>query len=237
MAETLGVPYSSEQAWREELARERDDRFAIVACVQDEVVGHLALSVYMNPRTRHSGHFGIAVRDDWQGRGVGTALMEACLDLADNWLNLTRLDLRVYTDNAPAIALYTKFGFEIEGTHRRFAYRNGGYVDAHVMARLRTDCDPPAPGKIYERETSERSGAVAQCEVCGNDYDKAISVTVSGGDSHTFDSFECAIHALAPACEYCNVKVIGHGIEADGSFYCCAHCARMAGAEGVSDRV
>jgi hypothetical protein len=65
---------------------------------------------------------------------------------------------------------------------------------------------------------------------------KAISVTVSGGDSHTFDSFECAIHALAPTCEYCNVKVIGHGIEAGGSFYCCAHCARMAGAEGVSDR-
>jgi putative acetyltransferase len=113
MAETLGVPYSSEQAWREELARERDDNFAVVACVQGEVVGHLALSVYMNPRTRHSGHFGIAVRDDWQGRGVGTALMEVCLDLADNGLSLTRLDLRVYTDNAPAIALYKKFGFEI----------------------------------------------------------------------------------------------------------------------------
>jgi len=66
---------------------------------------------------------------------------------------------------------------------------------------------------------------------------KTISVTVSGGDSHTFDSFECVIHALAPVCENCNVKVIGHGIEANGSFYCCAHCARMAGAEGVSDRV
>jgi hypothetical protein len=65
---------------------------------------------------------------------------------------------------------------------------------------------------------------------------KVFSVTVSGGDSHTFDSFECAIHALAPVCEYCNVKVIGHGVEADGSFYCCAHCASMAGAEGVSDR-
>ena len=77
---------------------------------------------------------------------------------------------------------------------------------------------------------------MAQCEVCGNDYDKAISVMVSGGDSHTFDSFECAIHALAPICEYCNVKVIGHGVETDDSFYCCAHCARMAGAEGVSDR-
>ena len=137
MAETLGVPYASERAWREELARVRVDNFAIVACVRDEVVGHLALSVYMNPRTRHSGHFGIAVRDDWQGKGVGTALMEACLDLADNWLNLTRLDLRVYVDNAPAIALYEKFGFEIEGTHRRFAYRNGEHVDAHVMARLR----------------------------------------------------------------------------------------------------
>ena len=137
MAETLRVPYSSEQGWREELSQQRDDNFAIVACVQGEVVGYLALSVYMNPRTRHSGHFGIAVRDSWQGRGVGTALMEACLNLADNWLNLTRLDLRVYADNAPAIALYKKFGFEIEGTHRRFAYRNGEYVDAHVMARLR----------------------------------------------------------------------------------------------------
>jgi len=63
--------------------------------------------------------------------------MEACLDLADNWLNLSRLDLRVYVDNAPAIALYERFGFEIEGTHKSFAYRDGEYVDAHVMARLR----------------------------------------------------------------------------------------------------
>ena len=136
MAETLGIPFSSERAWREDLAEERDDNFSMVACAQGEVVGHLALSVYMNPRTRHSGHFGIAVRDDWQERGVGTRLMEACVDLADNWLGLTRLDLRVYTDNAPAIALYEKFGFKVEGTHRRFALRNGEYVDAHVMARL-----------------------------------------------------------------------------------------------------
>ena len=64
-------------------------------------------------------------------------MMGVCLDLADNWLNLTRLDLRVCVDNSPAIVLYKKFGFDIEGTHRRFAYRNGEYVDAHVMARLR----------------------------------------------------------------------------------------------------
>jgi hypothetical protein len=77
---------------------------------------------------------------------------------------------------------------------------------------------------------------MAQCEVCGNDYDKAFQVSTPDGDSHTFDSFECAIHALAPVCEYCSVKVIGHGVESDGHFYCCAHCASMAGAEGVSDR-
>jgi putative acetyltransferase len=137
MAGTIGVPYSSAQEVREELARETDGSFPLVACAGEEVVGQRTLSVYMNPRTRHSGHFGIAVRDDWQGRGVGTALIEAGLDLADNWLNLSRLDLRVYVDNAPAIALYEKFGFEVEGTHKRFAYRDGAYVDAYVMARLR----------------------------------------------------------------------------------------------------
>jgi len=137
MAETLGVLYSSEDAWREELARERDDNFSIVACVQGEVVGHLALSVYMNPRTRHSGHFGIAARDDWQGKGAGTALMQAAVELADNWLNLERLELDVYTANEPAIHLYQKFGFVIEGTLVRFAFRDGRYVDAYMMARLR----------------------------------------------------------------------------------------------------
>ncbi len=77
------------------------------------------------------------MRDDWQGKGVSTALMEACLDLADNWLGLMRLDLPVYVDNATAIWLYKRFGFEIEGTHKRFAFRKGEYVDAYVMARLR----------------------------------------------------------------------------------------------------
>lgn len=137
MSETLGLPYAPERVWREELAGRRDDNVSIVACVHGEVVGHLSLSVYTNPRTRYSGHFGIAVRDDWQGKGIGTELIKACVDLADNRLDLTRLDLQVYVDNEPAISLYKKFGFEIEGTHRRFAFRNGEYVDAHVMARLR----------------------------------------------------------------------------------------------------
>jgi hypothetical protein len=75
----------------------------------------------------------------------------------------------------------------------------------------------------------------AQCEVCGNEYDKSFEV-VQGGDTHVFDSFECAIHALAPTCEHCGCKIIGHGVESGGSFYCCAHCASKEGVEGVVDR-
>ena len=76
---------------------------------------------------------------------------------------------------------------------------------------------------------------MAQCEVCGNEYDKAIEITAAG-DSHTFDCFECAIHALAPSCEHCGVRVIGHGVEGDGRFFCCAHCASQEGVEAVADR-
>jgi hypothetical protein len=76
---------------------------------------------------------------------------------------------------------------------------------------------------------------MAQCEVCGNEYDKAIEIT-AGGESHTFDSFECAIHALAPTCEHCGVRVVGHGVEGDGRFFCCAHCASEEGLEAVADR-
>ncbi len=110
----------------------------LVACVDGEVVGNLGLETSpTRPRIRHAGSIGMAVRDDWQGQGVGTALMEAALDLADNWLNLTRIELRVYVDNSAAVALYKRFGFEIEGTHRRYAFRDGEYVDAYSMARLR----------------------------------------------------------------------------------------------------
>jgi hypothetical protein len=77
---------------------------------------------------------------------------------------------------------------------------------------------------------------MAQCEVCGNDYDKAFEITL-GGQRHIFDSFECAIHRLAPPCAHCGCRVIGHGVEARGRFYCCAHCAEALGVKGVSDRV
>ena len=73
------------------------------------------------------------------------------------------------------------------------------------------------------------------CEVCGNDYDKAFEVVLEGR-SHTFDSFECAIHALAPKCNHCGCQIIGHGVEAGNSYYCCVHCANQSGAEGLKDR-
>lgn len=75
---------------------------------------------------------------------------------------------------------------------------------------------------------------MAKCEMCGNDYDRAFQVTLDG-QSHTFDSFECAIHALAPTCSHCGCRVIGHGVEAEGAIYCCAHCAHAEGANGVTD--
>ena len=76
---------------------------------------------------------------------------------------------------------------------------------------------------------------MAKCEVCGNHYDKSFTVNL-GGHEHTFDSFECAIQALAPECAHCGCKVVGHGVEADGKIFCCAHCARHLGARGIRDR-
>jgi len=75
---------------------------------------------------------------------------------------------------------------------------------------------------------------MARCDVCGNDYDKAFTIEGPLG-SGTFDAFECAIHALAPACAHCRCKVIGHGVEADGAIYCCDHCARHAGGQGLGN--
>jgi hypothetical protein len=76
---------------------------------------------------------------------------------------------------------------------------------------------------------------MATCDVCGNDYDKAFTITMAGLE-HTFDSFECAIHALAPVCAHCGCKVIGHGVEHDSTVFCCASCAQHAGVVGLTDR-
>lgn len=73
------------------------------------------------------------------------------------------------------------------------------------------------------------------CDVCGNRYDKAFTITL-GDRTGTYDSFECAIHALAPECAHCGCRIIGHGAEADGRMFCCAHCAKATGVGGLHDR-
>jgi L-phenylalanine/L-methionine N-acetyltransferase len=138
VAGTLQLPYASREEWRRRLAEPPEGRCNLVAVVGERVVGLLGIDTFPNkPRRRHAGTFGISVHDDWQGKGVGGALMKACLDMADNWLNLERLELEVYADNETAISLYERFGFEREGTLRKHAFRDGVYVDSIMMARLR----------------------------------------------------------------------------------------------------
>lgn len=136
-AMTLQLPYPSLEMWKKRLAEVPDGGTILVAELDGKVVGNLGLFIEKKARRRHVASFGMSVHDDFQRLGVGKALMEAALNLADNWLNITRLELEVYTDNAPAISLYKKYGFEIEGTLRKHAFRDGKFVDSYYMARLK----------------------------------------------------------------------------------------------------
>ncbi|NLY90213.1 MAG: GNAT family N-acetyltransferase [Firmicutes bacterium] len=105
---------------------------------EEKIIGVAGLTVYANHRLRHSAGLGIMVHKDYQNQGVGSELLKALLDLADNWLMLVRVELTVFTDNERAIHLYEKFGFEKEGVKRLAAIRNGKYDDVLMMARLKT---------------------------------------------------------------------------------------------------
>jgi putative acetyltransferase len=139
LAGTLQMPMPSVELWRKRIADVVPEDYFLVAEVGGEVVGNAGLHANRGARRRHAGHIGMSVRDDWHGKGVGSALMAAIVDIADNWINYRRLELTVYTDNVAALALYRKFGFTIEGTLRDYSFRNGSYVDAYTMARLRPD--------------------------------------------------------------------------------------------------
>jgi putative acetyltransferase len=146
IAGTLQVPYPSVEMWRKRLTDLSPSDFLLVATIDGDLVGNLGLhEAGKSPRRRHVGSIGMCVRDDSQGRGVGTALMKAAVDLSDDWLNYQRLELNVYTDNLAALALYRKFGFVIEGTYRAYAFRDGQYVDSYAMARLHPAFKPPVP--------------------------------------------------------------------------------------------
>ena len=144
-AGTLQLPYTSDEHFRKLLETPRPESAVLVAEVRDpatpdgpfEIVANAGLhSTGTSLRRRHVVGLGIAVRDDWQGRGIGTALIAALIDRADNWMNVLRIELTVFTDNDSARALYERFGFVVEGVHRAYALRAGAYADVYAMARL-----------------------------------------------------------------------------------------------------
>jgi putative acetyltransferase len=133
----IDVPYAPQAQTRKHIVELADGRYMLVAVEGGAIVGALGFGAHTAPRIRHVGRLGpIAVARASQGRGVGSALMRAAIDLADNWLNLVRLELLVIDGNDAAIGLYRRFGFELEGTLRAFGFQAGRYVDVHTMARV-----------------------------------------------------------------------------------------------------
>jgi L-phenylalanine/L-methionine N-acetyltransferase len=139
---TLQPPFPSREGWRKRLSEPSADLVLFVACIDGEVVGNAGLHGNARERRAHAMSVGLTVRSEHHGKGIGSALMQALCDSADKWMNVIRLELTVFTDNDRAIALYRKFGFEVEGTHKAYALRDGVYADVHAMARIRPK---PAP--------------------------------------------------------------------------------------------
>ncbi|OHV84184.1 GNAT family N-acetyltransferase [Rhizobium sp. LCM 4573] len=133
---TLRLPYQTVETTRKRFETANSRTVSLVAELDGRIVGDAGLMPYEGRRS-HAASLGMGVHDDFRGRGIGSALLSALLETADNWLNLRRIELTVFTDNQPAIRLYEKLGFAKEGHLREFAFRDGGYVDAYSMARLR----------------------------------------------------------------------------------------------------
>ena len=136
MKNTLGLPYAPLDFWKKRTENRSPRDHVLVAEVDGRVVGSINLHCGVG-RMAHSSGYGMGIHDDFQGQGR-SFLMDAMIDLAENWLNTQRTKLQVYADNEPGISLYEKFGFEIEGTHRNHAFQVGLYVDSYTMARLRS---------------------------------------------------------------------------------------------------
>jgi L-phenylalanine/L-methionine N-acetyltransferase len=140
MPALLQMPYGNAEAMRAHLAEMNKPNTPDLQLVA-EIGGVVVACAGLHPaslriRRRHVMGLGIAVGTAWQGQGVGSALMQALCDYADGWGQVLRIELTVFTDNPRAIALYQRFGFRIEGTHRGYALRDGAYCDVHSMARL-----------------------------------------------------------------------------------------------------
>ncbi len=140
MSETLGLPTLTSDRWGREVESMvgNPNNHCLVAEVEGRVVGAVNLEV-LRGRKSHGGTLGLMVRDDHHGRGIGAALLDGMLEVADRWLGLRRVELEVFADNQVAIGLYERRGFLREGIKRGAAYRDGKYEDILVMARHRAD--------------------------------------------------------------------------------------------------
>ena len=134
---TLRMPFETVEAWERRIAKSTAESTWIVAEMEGKVVGHGNLTAQSAPRRAHIGEIVIGVDDNFVGRGIGSAILTALLDVADNWRGLKRVELTVYADNGPAIRLYTRHGFVVEGRHVKAGLTDGEYHDLLTMARLR----------------------------------------------------------------------------------------------------
>ena len=133
---TLRMPFTSREQTRKWIEGFSEANTGIVAVLDGRLVGQADVIPHKGRRS-HAAGIGVCVHDDFHGRGIGSALLGTLVDVADNWLNLRRLELAVYVDNAPAVRLYKSFGFAVEGTRRADAFRDGAFVDSFIIARLR----------------------------------------------------------------------------------------------------
>ena len=148
----LQTPYPSIEAWRKNLEQqtEQNDGLPLLAIDNGEVIASGGIhGLGTRIRRRHVAGLGICVAAQRQKQGVGSEMMRRLLDWSDNWAGYLRIELNVYTDNERAIALYRRFGFEMEGTHRGHALRDGVYVDTHTMARFHPN--PPQVPRLMQQ--------------------------------------------------------------------------------------
>ncbi|MEY0727662.1 GNAT family N-acetyltransferase [Providencia rettgeri] len=137
-ANTLQLPYPTTKTWEARLGENDSLVTQFVATIGEEIVGLLVISQPSQVRRRHVATFGITVSETHQGKGIGSQLMQVMVDYCDNWLNVHRIELEVFAANGSGIGLYEKFGFELEGRMKDYAFRDGQYVDAVMMSRIKS---------------------------------------------------------------------------------------------------
>lgn len=195
--QTSQILYRPQEYWDTLFNMDDKNHIQLVVESSAKVLGHLGIHTQDNPRRKHCASFGITVHPKAQGKGIGKKLMAAMVDLADNWLNLVRIELDVYTDNIRAIVLYQNFGFEVEGESKCDTFRDGELVNSFRMSRIRIpsttalttsiDNDKKAQPDITIRtfKTEDTEAVIALWQQCGlttlqnnpqNDIDRKVAI-------------------------------------------------------------